>query len=177
MRDSLQPPLPVLITAVRHSEHISEAVSASTWLPLRRCSLSGPHTVLENALVCSTGAGSNHLNGMRTGLRTQKSQLIVNAIADPEFVRCPRQDNAMLRRDLRVQWKIASALRFHAAIFEQRTTLSAGVLAIWLWLCQKDRSRLASLQFERAWWGKEQFQNMNMPFECKRTLSEHVKLN
>ena len=39
----------------------------------------------------------------------------------PEISRFPRQDKAMLHCDLRVRWKVASDLRFRAAISEPKT--------------------------------------------------------
>ena len=39
----------------------------------------------------------------------------------PEIARFPRQDKAMLHCDLRVRWKVASDLRFRAAISEPKT--------------------------------------------------------
>ena len=39
----------------------------------------------------------------------------------PEIARFPRQDKAMLHCDLRVLWKVASDLRFRAAISEPKT--------------------------------------------------------
>ena len=40
----------------------------------------------------------------------------------PEIARFPRQDKAMLHCDLRVRWKVASDLRFRAAISEPKTS-------------------------------------------------------
>ena len=39
----------------------------------------------------------------------------------PEIARFPRQEKAMLHCDLRVRWKVASDLRFRAAISEPKT--------------------------------------------------------
>ena len=39
----------------------------------------------------------------------------------PEIARFPRQEKAMLHCDLRVRWKVASDLRFRAAILEPKT--------------------------------------------------------
>ena len=47
---------------------------------------------------------------------------IVMPIADPRNrKRSQRQEKALLRCDLRVRWKVASDLRFHAAISEPQT--------------------------------------------------------
>ena len=46
--------------------------------------------------------------------------------------RCPRQEKAMLHCDLRVRWKVASDLRFRAAISEPKTPSFCGISGIWL---------------------------------------------
>ena len=50
----------------------------------------------------------------------------------PEMARFPKQEAAMMHCDLRVRWKVASDLRFRAAISEPETLSCAGFLAIWL---------------------------------------------
>ena len=45
----------------------------------------------------------------------------------PEIARYPRQETAMLHCDLRVRWKVASDLRFRAAISEPQTPSFCGI--------------------------------------------------
>ena len=45
----------------------------------------------------------------------------------PEIARFPKQDKAMLHCDLRVRWKVASDLRFRAAISEPKTSSFSGI--------------------------------------------------
>ena len=45
----------------------------------------------------------------------------------PEIARFPRQEKAMLHCDLRVRWKVASDLRFRAAISEPKTPSFCGI--------------------------------------------------
>ena len=45
----------------------------------------------------------------------------------PEIARFPRQEKAMLHCDLRVRWKVASDLRFRAAISESKTPSFCGI--------------------------------------------------
>ena len=45
----------------------------------------------------------------------------------PEIARFPRQEKAMLHCDLRVRWKVASDLRFRAAIPEPKTPSFCGI--------------------------------------------------
>ena len=45
----------------------------------------------------------------------------------PEIARFPRQDKAMQHCDLRVRWKVASDLRFRAAISEPKTPSFCGI--------------------------------------------------
>ena len=51
----------------------------------------------------------------------------------------------MLHCDLRLRWKIASDLRFQAAISEPETLLSAGFLAIWV----RQREKLLAIAIVR----------------------------
>ena len=55
----------------------------------------------------------------------------------------------MLHCDLRVRWKVASDLRFRAAISEPKPLPSAGFLAIWL----RQRGNLA-IAIVRFWCAK-----------------------
>ena len=45
----------------------------------------------------------------------------------PEIARFPRQEKAMLHCDLRLRWKVASDLRFRAAISEPKTPSFCGI--------------------------------------------------
>ena len=45
----------------------------------------------------------------------------------PEIARFPKQEKAMLHCDLRVRWKVASDLRFRAAISEPQTPSFCGI--------------------------------------------------
>ena len=45
----------------------------------------------------------------------------------PEIARSPRQEEAMMHCDLRVRWKVASDLRFRAAISEPKTPSFCGI--------------------------------------------------
>ena len=45
----------------------------------------------------------------------------------PEIARFPKQEKAMLHCDLRVRWKVASDLRFRAAISEPKTPSFCGI--------------------------------------------------
>ena len=45
----------------------------------------------------------------------------------PEIARFPRQETAMMHCDLRARWKVASDLRFRAAISEPRTPSFCGI--------------------------------------------------
>ena len=45
----------------------------------------------------------------------------------PEIARFPRQETAMLHCDLRVRWKVASHLRFRAAISEPKIPSFCGI--------------------------------------------------
>ena len=58
------------------------------------------------------GCASAHLNRSDLRLRCPSRP--------PEIARLPRQDKAMLHCDLRVRWKVASDLRFQAAISEPK---------------------------------------------------------
>ena len=58
--------------------------------------------------------------------RTEIAAILRSVIAMPIFgsqksQRFPRQEKAMLHCDLRVRWKVASDLRFRAAISESET--------------------------------------------------------
>ena len=58
----------------------------------------------------------------------------------PEIARFPRQDKAMSHCDLRVRWKVASDLRFRAAISEPKTPSFCGISGD---LAQSTRKALA----------------------------------
>ena len=61
-------------------------------------------------------------------LSAPKSQRFLRfAIAMPIIARFPRQEKAMLHCDLRVRWKVASDLRFRAAISEPKTPSFCGI--------------------------------------------------
>ena len=45
----------------------------------------------------------------------------------PDIARSPRQEKAMMHCDLRVRWKVASDLRFRAAISEPKTPSFCGI--------------------------------------------------
>ena len=65
----------------------------------------------------------------------------------PEIARFPRQETAMMHCDLRVRWKVASDLRFRAAISEPKPpSCCRGFLAIWL-RQRGNRSRLRLCDF------------------------------
>ena len=68
----------------------------------------------------------------------------------PEVARFPRQKKAMLHCDLRVRWKVASDLRFRAAISEPKTPSFCGISAD---LAQSTRKSLA-IAIVRFWCAK-----------------------
>ena len=55
----------------------------------------------------------------------------------PEIARFPKQETAMMHCDLRVQWKVASDLRFRAAISEPKTSSCCGISGDSIWLRQR----------------------------------------
>ena len=76
---------------------------------------------------------------------------IAMPIADPRNrERFPRQEKAMLHCDLRVRWKVASDLRFRAAIFEPKTPSFCGISGD---LAQSTRKSLA-IAIVRFWGAK-----------------------
>ena len=68
----------------------------------------------------------------------------------PEIARFPRQEKAMLHCDLRVRWKVASDLRFWAAISEPKTPSFCGISGD---LAQSTRKSLA-IAIVRFWCAK-----------------------
>ena len=68
----------------------------------------------------------------------------------PEIARFPRQDQAILRCDLRVRWKVASDLRFRAAISEPKIPSFCGLSGD---LAQSTRKALA-IAIVRFWCAK-----------------------
>ena len=68
----------------------------------------------------------------------------------PEIARFPRQEKAMLHCDLRVRWKVASDLRFRAAISEPKTPVFCGISGD---LAQSTRKSLA-IAIVRVWCAK-----------------------
>ena len=70
----------------------------------------------------------------------------------PEIARFPRQEKAMLHCDLSVRWKVASDLRFWAAISEPETPSFCGISGD---LAQSTRKSLA-IAIVRFWCAKFQ---------------------
>ena len=65
-----------------------------------------------------------------TSLSAPKSQRFLRLRCPPrtpEIARFPRQEKAMLHCDLRVRWKVASDLRFRAAISKGKTPSFCGI--------------------------------------------------
>ena len=88
------------------------------------------------AFLLKIGVVPRHLNSCIPVAETHsgpKSQrflrfAIAMPIADPRISqRFPRQEKAMLHCDLRVRWKVASDLRFQAAISEPKTPSFCGI--------------------------------------------------
>ena len=100
--------------------------------------------VSKRCLTCEVGGGQK--GGGEVG-RTSRRDLPQKTVADlahrnrsdfcdlrlrcpsrtPEIARFPRQEKAMLRCDLRVRWKVASDLRFRAAISEPKIPSFCGI--------------------------------------------------
>ena len=68
----------------------------------------------------------------------------------PQIARFPRQETAMMHCDLRVRWKVASDLRFRAAISEPETPSFCGISGD---LTPSTRTSLA-IAIVRFWWAK-----------------------
>ena len=68
----------------------------------------------------------------------------------PEIARFPKQEKAMPHCDLRVRWKVASDLRFRAAISEPKTPFFCGISGD---LAQSTRKSLA-IAIVRFWCAK-----------------------
>ena len=83
----------------------------------------------------------------------------------PEIARFPRQEQAMLHCDLRVRWKVASDLRFRAAISEPKTPPFCGISGD---LAPSTRKSLA-IAIVRFWCAK----NEN---KCGKHSGKFVKL-
>ena len=77
----------------------------------------------------------------------------------PEIARFPRQDKAMLHCDLKVRWKVASDLRFRAAISEPKTPSFCGISGD---LAQSTRKSLA-IAIVRFWCAKVYNDAINSP--------------
>ena len=71
----------------------------------------------------------------------------------PEIARFLREEKAMLHCDLRVRWKVASDLRFRAAISEPKTPSLCGISGD---LAQSTRKSLA-IAIVRFWCAKYEF--------------------
>ena len=71
----------------------------------------------------------------------------------PEIARFPRQEIAMLHCDLKVRWKVASDLRFRAAISEPKTPSFCGISGD---LAQSTRKSLA-IAIVRFWCTKPMY--------------------
>ena len=69
----------------------------------------------------------------------------------PEIARFPRQEKAMLHCDLRVRWKVASNLRFRAAISEPKTPSFCGISGD---LAQSTQNRSPAIAIVRFWCAK-----------------------
>ena len=90
----------------------------------------------------------------------------------PEIARFPRQEKAMLHCDLRVRWKVASDLRFRAAISQPKTPSFCGISGD---LGQSTRKSLA-IAIVRFWFAKVKnffFPNSgHFPLESSKILFE-----
>ena len=75
---------------------------------------------------------------------------IAMPIADPEIAQFPKQEKALRHCDLRVRWKVASDLRFRAAISEPKTPSFCGISGD---LAQSTRKSLA-IAIVRFWCAK-----------------------
>ena len=73
----------------------------------------------------------------------------------PDIARFPRQQKAMLHCDLRVRWKVASDLRFRAAISEPKTPSFCGISGD---LAQSTQKSLA-IAIVRFWCAKYNYVN------------------
>ena len=82
----------------------------------------------------------------------------------PESARFPRQEQAMLHCDLRLRWKVASDLRFRAAISEPKTPSSCGISGD---LALSTRKSLA-IAIVRFWCAK------NMTTSSKSNFGTHI---
>ena len=86
----------------------------------------------------------------------------------PEIARFPKQEKAMLHCDLRVRWKVASDLRFRAAISEPKTPSFCGISGD---LAPSTRKSLA-IAIVRCWCAK--FQTQDKPALGTARTVEHL---
>ena len=117
----------------------SRSCSCSSYRGTSECTLvpvfgTGEHLDVPSFLFLVLGnICQNHPFGNHPKLSAPKSQrflrfAIAMPIADPRNVaRFPKQEKAMLHCDLRVRWKVASDLRFRAAISEPKTPSFCGI--------------------------------------------------
>ena len=108
--------------------------------PLRRHPLPNPLFLLTpNRKAPETPRGTLHGTPLFPGMLSGTLSLAHRNRSDfcdlrlrcpsraPEIARFPRQEKAMLHCDLRVRWKVASDLRFRAAIPESKTPSFCGI--------------------------------------------------
>ena len=96
----------------------------------------------------------------------------------PEIARSPREEKAMLHCDLRVRWKVASDLRFRAAISEPKTLSFCGMSGD---LAPSMRKSLA-IAIVRFWCAKHKVlqgrprggDNFTSYFQVLQTLKHHL---
>ena len=77
----------------------------------------------------------------------------------PKIARFPKQETAMPHCDLRVRWKVASDLRFRAAISEPKTPSVCGISGD---LAQSTRKSLA-IAIVRFWCAKSMHFDITLP--------------
>ena len=102
------------------------------------------HPLQKKAITRIKLLFSNNLGDFSYGFQGHPNQLALQFLAHrnrsdfcdlrlrcpsrtPEIARFPRQEKAMLHCDLRVRWKVASDLRFRAAIFEPKAPSFCGI--------------------------------------------------
>ena len=84
----------------------------------------------------------------------------------PEIARFPKQEKAMLHCDLRLRWKVASDLRFRAAISEPKTPCFCGISGD---LAQSMRKSLA-IATARFWCAKFATHETEDPFATPKGI-------
>ena len=92
----------------------------------------------------------------------------------PETARFARQETAMMHCDLRVRWKVASDLRFRAAISEPKTPSCCGISGD---LAQSTRKSLA-IAIVRFWCAKPKslkWSSRPCGLECQRSVENVPK--